>query len=223
MKAVILAGGRGKRLRPITDYIPKPLVPINNIPIIEWQINYLLKNKIHDIIICTGYKSEMIEDFLQKKQIKGLEAKVSNEEKPLGTAGAIKSIGYMIKEEMFFVINGDIITDIDPRQLIKKPNSLASIPLQTKFGVLEINDDRIARFMEKKQMSDIWMNAGIYCLEKKVLKDLPKKGDLEKTLFPNYANLGKLRTVKFKNAKWYSIDSFKDIEECSAVINKIIK
>ena len=64
MKAIILAGGMGKRLRPVTDYIPKSLIPLNNVPIIEWQIKYLKKFKIDEIIICTGHKTEMIENYL---------------------------------------------------------------------------------------------------------------------------------------------------------------
>lgn len=223
MKAVILAGGRGKRLRPITDYVPKPLVPINNIPILEWQINYLLKNRVHEAIICTGYKSEMISDFLNKKQFRKIKVKISSEEKPLGTAGALKKISSTIKERKFVVINGDVITNIDLKELTKKPNSLATIPLRTKFGILEINGDKIAKFKEKKQVPDVWMNAGVYCLETKTLRDLPKEGDLEKTLFPDYARRGRLHAVKFNDAKWHSIDSFKDIEECAKHISKIIK
>ena len=75
----------------------------------------------------------------------------------------------------------------------------------------------------KKEINDIWMNAGIYHLKKETLKELPVIGDIEKTLFPDYAKKEKLSTIKFKNSKWYSIDSFKDVEECSLVIQKIIK
>ncbi|MDH3824045.1 MAG: sugar phosphate nucleotidyltransferase, partial [Nitrosopumilus sp.] len=69
MKAIILAGGRGKRLRPLTDYVPKPLVSIKNIPIIEWQIKYLKKFGVNEVIICTGYKTEMIENYLTMKNM----------------------------------------------------------------------------------------------------------------------------------------------------------
>ena len=75
MKAIILAGGRGKRLRPITDYVPKPLVPLKNIPIIEWQIKYLKKFGIKEVIICTGYKTDMIEHFLKMKNNFGIKIK----------------------------------------------------------------------------------------------------------------------------------------------------
>ena len=222
MKAVILAGGRGKRLRPITDYVPKPLVPIKNIPIIEWQIKYLKNFGIDEIIICTGYKQETIENHLDAKKI-GIKIKFSVEKSPLGTGGAIKKAGKMIDEESFFVINGDILTNIDLNELAKKPNAIAAIELRTNFGILETSSDKIIKFREKKDISDIWMNAGIYYLKKEILKDLPSKGDIEKTVFPDYAKKGKLYTVKFKNVKWYSIDSFKDMEECSLEIEKIIK
>ncbi|NQV39876.1 MAG: nucleotidyltransferase family protein [Nitrosopumilus sp.] len=222
MQAIILAGGRGKRLRPVTDYIPKPLVPIKNIPIIEWQLKYLKKFGVDEVIICTGYKQEMVESYLDVKKT-GMKIKYSIEETPLGTGGAIKKAGKMIKEKSFFVINGDTITNIDLKKLSKKQNSIASIELQTKFGILETSNDKIINFKEKKEVSDTWMNAGIYHLEKNMLKDLPDKGDIEKTVFPNYAKKGKLHIVKFKNVKWYSIDSFKDMEECSLEVEKIIK
>ncbi len=223
MHAIILAGGRGKRLRPITDYVPKPLVPLNNIPIIEWQISYLKKFGVKEITICTGYKTEMIQNFLAVKNNLGVKIKFSVEKIPLGTGGAIKQAGLSIKDKSFFVLNGDTITNIDLGKLIKKQNSIASIELKTKFGVVEIEGDKITQFKEKKEIPNVWMNAGVYHLQKEILQDLPKKGDIEKTVFPDYAKKGKLSTVKFKNAMWHSIDSFKDIEECSLELNKIIK
>jgi len=222
LKAIILAGGRGNRLRPITDYVPKSLVPIKNIPIIEWQIKYLKKYGVNEVILCTGYKTKMIENYIDVKKT-GVKIKLSIEKSALGTGGAIKKAGKMINDKSFFVINGDVITNIDLKKLSKKPNSIASIELRTKFGILETNGNKISKFKEKKEISDLWMNAGIYYLQKEILKDLPTKGDIEKTLFPDYAKKGKLNTIKFKNIKWHSIDSFKDIEECSLEIQKIIK
>jgi mannose-1-phosphate guanylyltransferase len=222
MKAIILAGGRGKRLRPITDYVPKPLIPIKNIPIIEWQLRYLKKFGIDEVIICTGYKQEMIENHLNMKNI-GIKIKYSIEKTPLGTGGAIKKAGKMINDESFFVINGDTITNIDLKKLATKKNAIAAIELRTKYGILETEGNKIMAFKEKKEISDTWMNAGIYHLEKEILKSLPNKGDIEKTVFPDYAKKGILNTIKFKNAKWYSVDSFKDMEECALEVEKIIK
>ena len=222
MKAIILAGGRGKRLRPITDYVPKPLVPIKNIPIIEWQLKYLKKFGIDEVIICTGYKQNMFENYLDSKKI-GMKIRYSIEKSPLGTGGAIKKASKMIKDKSFFVINGDTITNIDLKKLSKIGNSIAAVELRTRFGILETKDDKITKFKEKKEISDLWMNVGIYHLQKNIFKDLPIKGDIEKTLFPDYAKKGKLHIVKFKNVQWYSIDSFKDMEECSLKVEKIIK
>ena len=222
MKAIILAGGRGKRLRPITDYVPKPLIPIKNIPIIEWQIKYLKKFGISEIIVCSGYKTEMMENYLNNKKL-GIKITFSIEDKPLGTGGAIKKAGKKIDDKSFLVINGDIITNIDLKKMMEKENSIASIQLKTKFGILQTDGNKIIKFDEKKEIKNIWMNAGIYNLKKETIKKLPTVGDIEKTLFPDYAKKEKLSTIKFTNSKWYSIDSFKDIEECSLVIEKIIK
>ena len=222
MKAIILAGGRGKRLRPITDYVPKPLISIKNIPIIEWQIKYLKKFGISEVIICSGYKTEMIENYLKNKKL-GIKITFSIENKPLGTGGAIKKAGKKIRDKSFLVINGDTITNIDLKKVMKKENSIASIKLRTKFGILQTEQNKIIKFDEKKEIMDLWMNAGIYHLKKETIKELPNVGDIEKTLFPDYAKKEKLTIVKFIKSKWYSIDSFKDMEECSLVIQKIIK
>ena len=222
LKAIILAGGRGKRLRPITDYVPKPLISIKNIPIIEWQIKYLKKFGISEVIICSGYKTEMIENYLKNKKL-GIKITFSIENKPLGTGGAIKKAGKKIRDKSFIVINGDIITNIDLEKLMKKENSISSVQLKTNFGILQTDKDKIIKFDEKKEIKNLWMNAGIYHLNKESIKELPNVGDIEKTLFPDYAKKEKLSTIKFTNSKWYSVDSFKDMEECSLVIEKIIK
>ena len=95
MDAVILAGGRGERLRPVTDYIPKPLVPICNIPILEWQISYLERYDIKRVILCSGYKSEMLRNFVERRKFKA-DLVLSDEIKPLGTGGALKNAASLI-------------------------------------------------------------------------------------------------------------------------------
>ncbi len=223
MKAIILSGGRGKRLKPLTDYVPKPLIPIVNVPILEWQIRYLKKFGIKDVIISTGYKYDQIENFLNNKKNLGVTITFSVEKSPLGTGGAIKKAGNLIKEKSFFVMNGDTITNIDLRKLKSKINSIAGIELRTRFGILATKKDKVYGFTEKKEISGLWMNAGIYHLSTDIIKDLPTKGNIENTTFPKYAKKGRLNFVKFKNVKWFSIDSYKDIEECSLQVAKIIK
>jgi NDP-sugar pyrophosphorylase family protein len=224
-KAILLVGGKGTRLKPITDIIPKPLVPLNNIPILEWQIKYLKKFHIRDFVISTGYKSEQIIDYLQQRNNLKVNIQYSIEKSPLGTGGAIKKAGSLLSssDKSFLVMNGDIITNINIKKLEQKTNTIAAVPLRTKFGILDITHDKINNFLEKKELTNTWMNAGIYHLSKNILSDLPHKGDIEKTTFPKYAKTQKLNTIKFDGAKWYSIDSFKDIDECSKDIRNIIK
>ena len=184
MKAIILAGGRGKRLRPITDKIPKPLIPINNKPLIERTIKYLKKYGITEIIISSGYKSNLIEKFLRKNKNFGCEIIFSIEKTPLGTGGAIKKALKHVKDESFVVLNGDIVTNIDLKKILKKSNTIAANELKTKFGTMNIKNNKILKFNEKKDVADVWMNPGIYHLSKDVNKLIPKNGSLERMVFP---------------------------------------
>lgn len=213
MKALILTGGVGKRLKPITDYVPKPLLSLNSIPIIEWQIMYFKKFGIKEFVICTGYKNEQITNYLDTKHL-GVKIYYSIEKTPLGTGGAIRNARRFVDDKNFFVINGDVITNLDPRQLKIKPNSIALVPLRTTFGIVELRGDKIIRFEEKPNISHYWMNAGIYHLSKEIIQCLPKKGNIENTAFPIFAKKNLLTAVKYQDAFWHSIDSHKDIEEC---------
>ncbi|MGQ0771437.1 MAG: nucleotidyltransferase family protein [Nitrososphaerota archaeon] len=218
MQAVILSGGIGTRLKPITDYVPKPLIPINNIPIIEWQIRHLKKFGIRDLVICTGYKTDQIQNYLEHKDNFGSKIRYSVEKTPLGTGGAIKKAAKMIKDKSFLVLNGDIITTIDVRKLYSKQNSIALIELRTKFGTVDLNGGKVINFREKDSISNVWMNAGIYHLDKKLVAELPQKGSIEEITFHDYAKNGKISGVKFKDALWFSIDSHKDIDDCAKAI-----
>ena len=218
MKAIILAGGRGERLRPITDKIPKPLIPINNVPLIERSIKYLKKYGISEIIISSGYKSNKIESFLKKKKNFGCQIIFSIESTPLGTGGAIKKALKHVDEESFLILNGDVVTNIDLRKILKKPNTIAANELKTKFGTMNIKNNKVLKFNEKKDLVDVWMNPGIYHLSKNIDRITPKKGSLEGIVFPKMAKNKTLRVVKFKNVLWFSIDSHKDVKACSKEI-----
>jgi len=215
MKAIILAGGRGKRLRPITDKIPKPLILINNVPLIERSIKYLKKFGINEIIICSGYRSKQIETFLKKNKNFKCKIEFSVEKTPLGTGGAIRKAMEKISDKSFVVINGDIITNINLKNILSKPNTIASNELKTQFGTMEIKNNKIIKFNEKIDVENVWMNPGIYHLSSEIKKLLPKRGSLEGAVFPKLAKKKCLYTKKFKNVLWHSIDSHKDIELCS--------
>ena len=149
---------------------------------------------------------------------KGVDIIFSIEKTPLGTGGAIKKALVNVKDESFLVLNGDIVTNIDLRKILKKPNTIASNELKTKFGTMNIKNNKILKFNEKMDVTNVWMNPGIYHLSRNIEKMIPKKGSLEEIVFPKMAKNKMLNTIKFKNALWFSIDSHKDIEECSKEI-----
>ena len=193
-------------------------MPVRNVPLIEWQMRYLKRHGVRNAIVCTGYKSGMIENYMRAKDM-GIGVKFSIEGSPLGTGGAIRKAGELVTGESFLVINGDILTNMDLSRVVAVPNVMAAVELRTGFGILETDGCTITGFREKGRVRDVWMNAGVYHLQRDVVKDLPVTGDIERTLFPEYAKTGMLGVVKFSDIWWYSIDSFKDIEECAQRMN----
>lgn len=232
MLAAILAGGFGKRLRPFTDDIPKPMIQVGGRPILEWQILWLKKHGFNEIVLLLGYKKEKIIEHLGSGSKFGVRVTYVVEDEPLGTGGAVKNAAHILsKENIFLVVNGDIVTNINPLVLVneltlnkKCLGTIAVIPLPSPYGIVEIEDDRIVKgFTEKPQLKDYWINAGVYALRSDALKYFPDKGDLEKTAFPEMAKDGVLCAVKFTNVFWKAIDTFKDLEEASKVIHEVFR
>ncbi len=226
MKGVILAGGFGKRLKPITDNCPKPMIEILDKPIIEWQIQLLAKNNIREIIICVGYLKEQIIDHIASGNRFNVKVAYTVEDEPLGTGGALKNTYSLLKDEKegFFMINGDILTNIDFKNLAdkNKTNTLAVVPLNSPYGIVDFDEKlNVTGFKEKPHIVDKWINAGIYFFNEDVFNYLPDKGNIETTALPEMANQQKLKAKKFENSFWKSIDSHKDIEESSKELAKI--
>ncbi len=225
-KAVILAGGYGKRLRPLTDERPKPMVEVNGKPIIEWQIVWLKKYNVRSFVFLTGYKREVLIEWVTKNAERlGISYMFLTENEPLGTGGAVKRLKDFLHEE-FLVLNGDIITDLDVSKLKLKDGEVATIalvPLRSPYGIIQVADGKVKAFMEKPVLKEYWINAGIYKFSPKVFEYLPDKGDLERTTFPTLAEKGMLGGVTFPEAYWRSIDTMKDLEEASAEVREVFK
>ena len=223
MKAVILAGGFGKRLRPLTDQRPKPMIEVLNVPIIEWQVKWLKKHGIAEVIVCVGYMKEQIIEHIGSGNRLGVKVGYAVEEEPLGTGGALKNAESLLsKHDSFFMINGDILTELDPNMLKSgngEHHSLALVPLRSPFGIVEVDgDSRVRGFVEKPKIPDKWINAGVYYFTPEVFGYLPEVGNIEMTALPTLANEGKLNATKFEDVFWRSIDSHKDIEEAAKEI-----
>ncbi len=198
MRAVLMAGGSGTRLRPLTCDLPKPMVPILNRPIAEHIINLLKRHKITEVIATLHYLPDAIRDYFQDGNDFGVQMTYAVEEdQPLGTAGCVKNVAELL-DETFLVISGDSVTDFDLNEAIefhKRKKSKATliltrVPNPIEFGVVITDEDyRIRRFLEKPSTSEIFsdtVNTGAYILEPSVLDYLPanQECDFSKDLFP---------------------------------------
>ena len=198
MRAVLMAGGSGTRLRPLTCDLPKPMVPVLNRPIAEHIINLLKRNNITEIIATLYYLPDVMRDYFQDGSDFGVEMTYAvEEEQPLGTAGSVKNIQQWL-DDTFITISGDAITDFDLKAAIafhreKKSKAtliLTRVPNPVEFGVVITDEDgKINRFLEKPSLSEIFsdtVNTGTYILEPEVLDYLPEneESDFSKDLFP---------------------------------------
>ncbi|MEG4421179.1 mannose-1-phosphate guanyltransferase [Microcoleus sp. LAD1_D5] len=198
MRAVLMAGGSGTRLRPLTCDLPKPMVPILNRPIAEHIINLLKRHQITEIIATLHYLPDVMREYFTDGAEFGVQMTYAVEEdQPLGTAGCVKNIAELL-DRTFMVISGDSITDFDLTAAIKFHRSkqskatliLTRVPNPMEFGVVITEENyRISRFLEKPSSSEIFsdtINTGIYILEPEVLDYLPanQECDFSKDLFP---------------------------------------
>ncbi|MEG4507693.1 mannose-1-phosphate guanyltransferase [Microcoleus sp. F6_B4] len=198
MRAVLMAGGSGTRLRPLTCDLPKPMVPILNRPIAEHIINLLKRHQITEIIATLHYLPDVMREYFTDGAEFGVQMTYAVEEdQPLGTAGCVKNIAELL-DRTFLVISGDSITDFDLTAAIEFHRSkqskatliLTRVPNPMEFGVVITEENyRISRFLEKPSSSEIFsdtINTGIYILEPEVLDYLPvnQECDFSKDLFP---------------------------------------
>ncbi len=198
MRAVLMAGGSGTRLRPLTCDLPKPMVPILNRPISEHIINLLKRHNIDEIIATLYYLPDVMRDYFQDGRNFGVQITYSVEDdQPLGTAGCVRNVAELL-DETFVVISGDSVADFDLTKAIqfhrehgsKATLILTHVPNPVEFGVVITDQDqRIVRFLEKPSTSEIFsdtVNTGTYILEPEVLQYLPEnqESDFSKDLFP---------------------------------------
>ena len=228
MQAVIMEGGFGTRLRPLTSNIPKPMTPLLNKPIIKHIINLLKRNKITDLIIILYYQSEIIKDYFKTGEKFGVKIQYVQPDADYGTAGAVYFTEPYINDR-FIIISGDVVTDIDLRAAINfhiKKNSIATLvlthsksPLQ--FGiVLTDKDGKISKFYEKPAWSEVFsdtINTGIYILEKNTLSLIPKSRqgnrpdiDFSKDLFPYILKHELALYGCVQNGYWKDVGSLED-------------
>ena len=205
MKAVIMAGGQGTRLRPLTSDQPKPMIPIVNVPCMEHIVNLLKNHGITDVVVTLQFMPDEIRDYFGDGSLWGMNISYSVEDVPAGTAGSVKLAEEHLAGERTLVISGDALTDCDLSRILAfhdEKGSEATMVLKSvenplDFGIVITEEDgRISRFLEKPAWGQVFsdtVNTGIYVLEPSVLAEIPDEGeyDFSKDLFPKLLEAGR--------------------------------
>jgi mannose-1-phosphate guanylyltransferase/phosphomannomutase len=204
MKAVVMAGGEGTRLRPLTSNQPKPMVPIVGKPCMEHIVELLRRHGLEDVIVTVAFLPQAIRSYFGSGETLGVEIGYSVEESPLGTAGSVKRAAGRL-DDTFLVISGDALCDVDLTRLVEVHREkqasvtigLKSVENPLEFGIVVTDDDgRVERFLEKPSWGQVFsdtINTGIYVIEPEVLKHIPQDRpyDFSKELFPLLLEMGR--------------------------------
>jgi mannose-1-phosphate guanylyltransferase / phosphomannomutase len=204
VKAVVMAGGEGTRLRPLTSNQPKPMVPIVGKPCMEHILELLREHGFEDVVVTVAFLPQAIRSYFGDGTSLGLNIQYSVEESPLGTAGSVRLASDAL-DETFLVISGDALCDIDLRQIVdfhKEKGAAVTIGLKSvenplEFGIVVTDEDgKVERFLEKPSWGQVFsdtINTGIYVLEPEVLKHIPtdRPYDFSKELFPLLLEMGR--------------------------------
>jgi len=185
MKAVILAGGLGTRLQPYTFFIPKPMLPLGNKPLLEYIIEWL-KNSggIDKVVVCVSYLHRTIEDYFEDGGRFGVEIEYARSERPLATAGQLKTAEKLIEDGPFVCVYGDSVYEFNLRKMLaqhKESKAFVSMALmqystKLKYGFIDINgQEKVTAWREKPEISGL-INIGCYVMEPEFLKIIPKSG-----------------------------------------------
>jgi len=204
MKAVVMAGGEGTRLRPLTSNQPKPMVPIVGKPCMEHILELLRSHGFVDVIVTVAFLPQAIRGYFGDGETLGIDIGYSVEESPLGTAGSVRHAAKQL-DETFLVISGDALCDVDLSELVafhKERGAAVTIGLKAvdnplEFGIVVTDDEgRVERFLEKPSWGQVFsdtINTGIYVLEPEVLRHVPtdRSHDFSKELFPYLLDMGR--------------------------------
>jgi mannose-1-phosphate guanylyltransferase len=218
VQALILVGGEGTRLRPLTATVPKAVVPLAGQPFMSYMLQWLASHGVSDVILSCGFLADGVRSVLGDGRAAGVRVRYVEEPEPLGTGGALKYAEELL-EERFLMLNGDQLTDIDLSEQLAQHEStgalgtlaLMAVPDPSSFGLVRLEPDRAVRgFVEKPapdQIDTNLVNAGAYILEREVLADMPAAGEnfsIERDVFPRLVGRG-LYGFPVQDAYWADI------------------
>jgi mannose-1-phosphate guanylyltransferase len=221
MKAVLLVGGAGTRMRPLTYVVPKCLLPVGGKPLLERTMRYLEGHGITNFVLCVAYLKKQIIDTFGDGSSLGFKIEYAEADVPLGTAGQLKTASKLL-DDAFVAMNGDIVTNLSISNLVathKKMRGVATIALK-EFGVKipygHIVADargRVTAFEEKPTLNYM-ANAGVYVLEPRVLEAIPsgRASSLETEVFPGLIANGEVINSFYESAYWADVGSMADFD-----------
>ncbi|HEV2139136.1 MAG TPA: sugar phosphate nucleotidyltransferase [Nitrososphaerales archaeon] len=221
MKAVLLVGGAGTRMRPLTYVVPKCLLPVGGKPLLERTMRYLGTYGITEFVLCVAYLKKQIMDTFGDGSSLGVRIEYAQADSPLGTAGQLRTAGALV-DGTFVAMNGDIITNLNIAKLVethKKRHAVATIALK-EFGVkipyghILLDNDGGVKAFEEKPTLNYMANAGVYVLEPKVIDSIPPRVacSLETETFPKLISQGEKVGSYFEEAYWADVGSMADFE-----------
>jgi NDP-sugar pyrophosphorylase family protein len=222
MRAVVLAGGLGMRLRPYTMILPKPLVPVGDRPILELIVGQLAAAGVTKLDLCVGHLGELIRVYFSEatKLPEGIELDYHWEQEPLGTAGALKVVPGL--DETFIAMNGDVLTTLDYGELVRfhrESSATLTVAMRSKrvdidLGVIESEDGLVTGYREKPSHSyDVSM--GVYVYEPKALEHLPDGACQFPDLVERLLEAGEPVAAYRSDAEWYDIGTFGELERAT--------
>ena len=226
LKAVIMAGGFGTRLRPLTDDLPKPMLPIGDKPVLELIVSQLHDAGISKVQLTTHYKPEVIKQHFGDGTKFGVEIQYLNEDQPLGTAGALASVA--VSEEPMLVLNGDVLTQVDFRAMVafhrehkaELTVGVRQYDFQVPYGVIQCDGPQV-RGIEEKPTLNFFVNAGIYLLEPSAHRSIPAAQKFDMTDLIEKLKMEGRNVVAFPVIEyWMDIGQHSDYKQAQADILK---
>lgn len=216
--AVVLVGGVGLRMRPLTEDLPKCMIPLHGRPLIYWTLTWLRHYGLEHVVLGVSYRKEAVISYVKENPL-GIKVDFSEHTQEGETGEGFRlAIKRHVDDEDFFAMNGDELTNLNLEKfaafhLQHKPiATIAVTPMHSPFAVLEINGNDITGFREKPILEDKLVSAGIYIFNHAISDYLPMKGSIEKTAFPLLAEKRLLKAYKLsENERWLTINSVKDL------------
>jgi len=218
--AVVLSGGEGIRLRPITKDLPKGLVRVGGKPLLQWVVEWLRGNGVTSIVIGVAYLKDRIIDYFGDGDRFGVRITYSIHTVEGGTGEGFRlAIGRYVRDDTFFALNGDQITDLKLDSLLEKhtetraTSTIAVVHPRLPFGLVKVDqNDHCLGFLEKPMLKDRFISTGVYVFDKRITEYLPRRGDIERLTFPRLSRLRKLGAYRHQGS-FITVNSLRELED----------